>query len=303
MVSKTSPRSRAADERHQPDNEDGAAERTAKAAANSTWGDRLVRVGIASRGVVFVILGYLVARIAFGALGSASTSRPASGPGVAVTLAAQPGGEPLLFVLAVGLVLFALFSLLDAILHHDDEESDVKRWGGRFVNAWACVIYIGFAIYCFMTAVSQSAATQRASKSDSTSKHWSAKVLNWPGGPFWLGLAGCVVIIIAIVLAVQAVMRTFEDRLDNGRMSRTGWRWVVVTGTVGHFGRAVLFATVGWFVTSAAVEDDPRHGQGVDGAARLLADNTLGAIFLTAIAATLVVFGVYLFFEAKYRKV
>lgn len=304
MVSKTSPRSRAADERTRPDNDgDGAAERTAQAAADSKVGDRLVRVGIASRGVVYLVLAYLVARVAFGGLGSASTSRPASAPGVAVTLAAQPGGEPMLFVLGIGLILFALFCLIDAILNHDDEDSAWKRWGARFVSGWSFVLHIAFAIYCFATAVVHSAGTQHASKSDSTSKHWSAKVLNWPGGPLWLGLAGVTLLVIAAVLAVQAVRRSFEDGLERGRMSHRGWQWVVVTGTIGHLGRAVLFGTIGWFVLSAAIEDDPNHGAGVDGAARLLADNTAGAVFLAVVAAALFVFGVYMFLEAKYRKV
>ena len=54
---------------------------------------------------------------------------------------------------------------------------------------------------------------------------------------------------------------------------------------------------------SAAIEDDPQHGQGADGAARLLADNGAGGVFLVVIAAALGCYGLYLFVETRYRKV
>jgi hypothetical protein len=290
-------------QQHKPAGSDGAAERTAKKAANSAWGERLARTGLAARGAVFVILGYLVVRIAFGALGSSSTSHSASGPGVAQAIAAQPGGRLMLVLLGTGLLLFALFSSTDALLHHDDERSDVKRWAARLVAAAGAVIYAGFAVYCFVTAVSSAASGQNAQQSDAQQAQWSAKVLNWPAGEFWLGLLGLVLMVIAVVMAVLAVQSQFAQRLERGRMSRRMWRFAIVTGSIGYVGRAALFGTVGWFVTSAAIENDPQHGQGVDGAARLLADNGAGGFFLVIVAAALVCFGLYMFVEARYRKV
>jgi hypothetical protein len=280
-----------------------AAERTAQAAASSTVGERLARTGLAARGAVFVILGYLVVRIAFGALGSSSTAHSASGPGVAQAVAAQPGGRVILVLLGAGLLLFALFSCIDALLHHDDEQSDVKRWGGRVIAVAGAVIYVGFAVYCFVTAAAGPGADPNARKSDAEQAQWSAKVLNWPAGEVWLGLLGLVLMVIAVVVAVLAVRSHFAERLERARMSRRTWQFAIVTGSIGYFGRAALFGTVGWFVLSAAIENDPQHGQGVDGAARLLADNGAGGVFLVAVAAALGCFGLYLFVEARYREV
>jgi hypothetical protein len=60
---------------------------------------------------------------------------------------------------------------------------------------------------------------------------------------------------------------------------------------------------VGGCIMSAAVEDDPNHGQGVDGSVRLLAGNAAGVVLLWALAAALVMYGAYLFVEARYRRV
>jgi hypothetical protein len=285
------------------DNADNAAQRTAQAAADSDLGERLARIGLASRGAVFVVLGYLVVRIAFGALGSASSKHSASGPGVAQAIAAQPGGRVILVVLGVGLALFALFSALDAILHHDDEDDAKKRWANRAVAAIGVLVYGVFAVYCIYAAVSGSTSSGSAQQSDNQQTQWSAKVLNWPGGSIWLGLLALVLFGIAIFHVVEAIRRTFLDRLERGRMSARAWKYTVVTGTIGYLGRAALFASVGWFVMSAAIEDDPQHGQGFDGAARRLADNGVGGVFMVVVAAALICFGLYLFAEARYRKV
>src|SRR5690242_11520922 len=109
------------------------------------WLRRGLRVGLASRGVVYLVLGYLVARIALGALDGPSTGNTASGPGVAQAISQQTGGQEVLAVLAVGLLLYALFSLVDALLHHDAEAPAAKRWGDRALSAWGFVVYGAFS--------------------------------------------------------------------------------------------------------------------------------------------------------------
>ena len=49
--------------------------------------------------------------------------------------------------------------------------------------------------------------------------------------------------------------------------------------------------------------DEPSRGQGVDGAVRILAGDGVGVTLLWALAAMLVVYGCYVFVEARYRRV
>lgn len=277
--------------------------RVARRVAATTWGDRGARAGLAARGLVYLVLAYLVARIAAGALGQGSTSKSASGPGVAQAIAAQDGGRVVLVVLGIGLVCYALFSLLDAVLHHDDESPTAKRWGDRFLSVWGFVVYGGFAGYCLVTAASNSAGKQRASQSNHKQEQWSARVLRWPAGWLWLGGLGVVLLVIAAFLISRCARRSFAERLDRDAMSPGWWRTAMTLGVVGYLGRAGLFAIVGWFVLSAAIEDDPVKGQGVDGSARMLADGLGGAYLLGAIAAALFGYGLYMFVEARYRTV
>jgi MFS family permease len=275
----------------------------ARTVAASTWGDRGARIGLAARALVYVVLAYLVARIALGALGHATAHKPASGPGVAQAIAAQPGGRVVLAVLAVGLLLYALFSLLDAILHHDDESPSAKRWGDRALSAWGVVVYGVFSGYCFRTATSSSGGKQTSVQSDAQHAQWAARVLRWPAGWFWLGALGAILLIIAFFLVTRAARRSFRPRLEHDRMRPFAWRLTLVLGTVGYLGRAGLFAIVGWFILHAAIENDPEQGQGVDGAVRLFANSAAGPYALWLLAAAVAAYALYMFAEFRYRHV
>jgi len=266
------------------------------------WMRRALRVGLASRGVVYLLIGYLVARIALGALDGPGTQHTASGPGVAQAIAQQTGGQAVLVVLAVGLLLYALFSLVDALLHHEDEAPAAKRWGDRALSAWGFVVYGLFSGYSFVTASSPPKGPS-APKSHHQDTEWSARVLGWPGGQFWLALLGFVLLGIGVFLLSRTLRRSFRERLPREDMGPSTWRLAVGLGTSGYFGRALLFGVVGWYVVNAAIENDPRHGQGVDGSVRMLARSTAGPPLLWVLAIALMLYGLYMFVEARYRRV
>lgn len=283
------------------------AERGARAAvhelADTTWGERLLRTGIAARAFVFVVLGYLVARIALGALGQGGTQNPASAPGVAQTIAERTDGRTAVLALGIGLALFALYSVVEAVRAHDDESSESKRWLGRAQSMWQCVIYAAFAVYCLRTALSDNAGHSSASQSDRRQQQWSAEILRWPAGPLWLAVLAAVLFAIAGYQLHVAVTRRFMKDLNRQEMSPGIRRATTLLGVIGTVARAAMFTVVGCFIALAAVENDPRKGEGVDGAARALAQNAGGVALLWALACGLAVYGLYLFAEARYRTI
>jgi hypothetical protein len=277
-------------------------QRLTRRAADETVVDRAARAGLAARGVVFVLLAYLIGRIASGALGTGSTGKSASGTGVAQAVAAQPGGRPVLFVLAIGLLCYALFSLLDALVHHR-ESSDFQRWGNRALSLWGFLLYGVFSGFAFATATSGTGNAGSSQHQDQQQAQLSARILRWPAGWLWLALIALVLFVIAGFLAARGIRRTFRDPLHQEAMSSREWTVATVLGVAGCFGRAALFAITGAFVASAALEDDPSHGQGVNGAARQLANTIPGQALLWAVAVCVLAFGGYLGFEARYRRV
>ena len=63
-----------------------------------------------------------------------------------------------------------------------------------------------------------------------------------------------------------------------------------------------MFGLAGAFVISAAVNYDPKKAGGLDRALRELADTSAGPWLLGVVAVGLVMFGIYGYAEAKWRR-
>jgi hypothetical protein len=96
---------------------------------------------------------------------------------VADALDAQPGGTVVLYLLAVGLALYAMFSLIDTVLHHNDETPAAKRWGDRALSAWGVVLYAAFCAYCISVAASNNPSGQSSAHDRSEKTQLSAAIL------------------------------------------------------------------------------------------------------------------------------
>src|SRR3954447_24955194 len=72
--------------------------------------ERLARAGYAAKGIVFALVGLLAVRVALEGGGSAQGQK-----GALATVAAQPFGEALLALLAVGLFGYTLWNVVVAI--------------------------------------------------------------------------------------------------------------------------------------------------------------------------------------------
>ena len=79
-------------------------------------------------------------------------------------------------------------------------------------------------------------------------------------------------------------------------------RWIVAIGVVGQVARGIVFALIGVFLVKAAVEYDPHSAVGVDGALRRLQHAPYGSAVLAVVAAGLIVFALYSFSDARYRR-
>ncbi|MST34857.1 DUF1206 domain-containing protein, partial [Acidimicrobiaceae bacterium USS-CC1] len=100
----------------------------------------LARLGIASRGLVYLLLGWLVLSIVVG-----GRRHQASDKGAFQTVAAQPGGKAILLVLAVGFGCFALWAA-SQVLTRSARSHGAGALARRVGAAGQAVVY-GFLCY------------------------------------------------------------------------------------------------------------------------------------------------------------
>jgi hypothetical protein len=71
---------------------------------------------------------------------------------------------------------------------------------------------------------------------------------------------------------------------------------------IGTAARGLVFVEVGILVLAAAITFDPNDARGVDGALKALAHRPYGPELLFIAAAGLMIFGLFGFAEARWRK-
>ncbi|WP_037908841.1 DUF1206 domain-containing protein [Actinacidiphila yeochonensis] len=244
------------------------------------------RAGFTARGVIYLLVGFLAARIAFG-----DGDRAADRQGALRQIGQQPFGTFLLWLLAVGLAGMALWRGAQAAAGGEGA-------GKRAAGAARAVFY---AVVCWGTAT-YAAGVGGGSGSDQQSKDWTATVLKLPAGRWLAGAAGVGLCAAGLAVAVRAVRRTFLKKLETARMGRRTRMAVTVAGACGGAARGAVYAGAGVFVVVAAVRFDPHRAKGMDDTLRAFAHTPAGPWLLVAVAAGLALFGVFSFASARWRR-
>ena len=86
-------------------------------------------------------------------------------------------------------------------------------------------------------------------------------------------------------------------------MSHGAYRFTVALGVTGGAARGLVITTSGVLVVAAAVTFDPQKARGLDQALRSLRDAPAGPALLCIVAIGLVLFGLYTYCEARWRRV
>lgn len=270
----------------------GAAARAATQGA-AGWIETLARVGYASRGVLYIIIGALAIALAIGSGGATTGSR-----GALQTIAEQPLGTAALIIIALGLAGYAIWRLSEAFANPQHLGSDAKGVARRIGYAVRAVIYGGLAIAAARMALGDSSGSS-SGQTDS----WTARVMELPGGRWLVGIAGAIIIGYGIHRLIQAWRADIGKQMRLGEMSADTGRWVIHVSRFGIAARGVVFVLVGWFFVQAAVQYDPSEAGGVAEALNAIARESYGPILLGIVALGLIAFGVYSLLEAKYRRI
>ncbi|GGZ46694.1 membrane protein [Streptomyces subrutilus] len=262
------------------------------ASRGGTGREVAARCGLVARGVLYVLIGVLAVRVAFGGGG-----QEADRQGALQELAAQPFGKVLVWAVGVGIVCMMLWRLSEAVFGAAGPDGD--KASKRATSAARAVFYgvVAFSVLSF------AAGAGNRQSGDQQSRDMTSKAMELPGGQWWVGAAGVAIAVAGVVVAVQAARRTFRKHLAMTGASQGARKAVDVLGIAGGIARGTVFAAAGGFVVYAAVRFDPGQAKGMDDTLRSLAQTPAGPWLLVAVAAGLVLFGLFSWAMARWRRV
>ena len=266
-------------------------ESKAEQAGDSTSLEWLARGGLIAYGVVHLLVGWLALKIAWGA--SAGTSADTSG--ALTTLARQPFGKILLWVVAFGLVALALWQLSDAIWGYRNQDG-AKRVRKQVTSGAKA------AIYAALGASAASVALGSGSLSSQSQQQTASGVLAWPAGHMIVVVTGLIIIGVGVAGMVKGVTKSFSEEIDTSSMSPVAQKCVARLGQVGYIAKGVALGVVGGLLSYAALTFERLKAQGLDSALHTILAQPFGRFLLIAVALGFMAFGLFALLESRYRR-
>lgn len=253
--------------------------------------ERLARLGFASVGVVYTIIGFLAAAAGLGK-GGQTTSHE----GAIAYLLEKPFGKPLLAVMILGLAGYALWLFASGFADSDRRGDKPK---GLAIRAGA--IFRGLVYTAFIIEIARMLAGGGGSGgggSDQQAQHWTARLMAQPFGRTMVAAVGLGVVGYGAYQLYKAWESKLSKRLHLGAMKAATERKVVLVSRIGIGARGIVFVIVGGSLLMAALRHNPDAAHGTSGAL-----DVLPAPMLTAMGIGLIAYGVYAFVNARYRSI
>lgn len=252
------------------------------------WVERIARAGYAAKGVVYLLIGILAARAAFGDAGGRSTG---SG-GALRTLLDEPLGTVLVGLIGAGLAAYALWRAFSALVDPEDHGTDARGIATRAGFGVSAIVHGGLALEAIRLAAGSSGG------SGDGAEHWTSRLLAVPAGPYLVGAAALILGGYAAVQLYRAFASNIAKRLHLGP-DADHRRLIERLGRVGLAARGVVFGLMAYFLMRAALRYDPSEAGGVEQALEWL-EARPDALF-AIVALGLAAYGLFQLAKARYR--
>lgn len=235
------------------------------------------RLGFAARGVLYILIAYLVFW--------SGRSEDLTG---ALEYVGQGGGKPILIAIAAGLATYGLWRLSDAAFGTEHPSDGWKSTGLRVVAAGIGGIYVYLAYKALRIVLAGRAPSAGA-------EDQARAVLHLPGGSWVLTL-------VALGFAVGAgaqFWKAYDCHFMRHLREGVGHKpWVKWTGRLGYAARGVIFCVVAWLLYRAAADGAAGEAGNLEKAL-----DVLNGPFRAPIAAGLLLFGLFSLIEARFRDI
>ncbi|WGK66229.1 DUF1206 domain-containing protein [Croceiramulus getboli] len=250
--------------------------------------EKLARIGMFTKGVVYAIIGVLTAMAAFNLGGSLSGK-----DSVLEFLASQSYGQVLLSALALGLFAYAFYRLYEAFAAGDEGWDEMKGFVKRTGYVISGLLYglIGYT----------AAQMVLGSSDGGGGKSMVDRVLEKPFGEYLLGFVALCLIGKGFFQWYKAYSGKFREDVKESSLDQKEQQVLLRSGTIGFTARGVVAVILGFLLFKIILGTR----ESVDGkvAAFEFLQNTFGATVMGIVALGLVAYAVFMFIQSKYAEI
>ena len=266
---------------------------TAEAAVEyaAPWIEWLARMGFAAKALLYTTIGVLAAHMPFGDAGQRTST-----DGAMRSVQHAPFGRLLIGLVAIGLVGYAVWRMVEAIVDPERRGAGLKGLALRGSFAFRSIIHAALAVSAFRLAFGSPAEGD-----GNDAERWVGRALGIAGGRWLLWLIALSIGAFGLYQLYRAFAAKLSKQLQFGRISAEVGRWIIGVSRVGIAARGIVFTMVALLLASAALRRSPARAGGIDDALQSL--SALGRPPYLAIAAGLMAYGAYELLNARYRRI
>jgi len=247
----------------------------------------LARVGYASKGAVYALVGAL-------ALKAARTwSRPAGSSEALEVL-----NHPFLLVIGLGLVAFSLWRLVQTVLDPDQNGTSWKGCLQRAGYAISGLVYFDLGKEALELLLERPEPEEQKHEEEMV-----AVALAQPGGEWLVGLVGLAIVGLGLAQLLKAFSASFLERLDLHKMSPGARRWTSRLAVIGLVARGLVFLLVGVTVMGSAYTLNPKDVRTIEEVFGWVRRLDQGRGLLAAVGVGFLCYGALMAIEARYRTI
>jgi hypothetical protein len=241
--------------------------------------EALTRIGFAARGLMYVLIGWLALK----------SGRSEEGAGVLAYISSA-GGRLVLGAMAAGFLAYGLWRAADAWLDSQGRGSDGKGLALRAGGLVSGFIHLTLAVFAFRHAIGAGGGG-----GGDSSEAGAQTALDLPGGWIALVLAAAALLAAGLFQIGRAWTLGFMKNLSVGASTHP---WLCWLGRGGFLARGIVFSVMALFLFRAGMEERSSEAGGLGQALESLPPS-----LQTAVAAGLLLFGLFSFAEARYRRI
>lgn len=251
---------------------------------------KYAQIGIASKGLVYVLAGGFTCAAALG-IGRQNDS----GKEEALSfIYAQPFGKVLLCAIAVGLLGYTLFKFFASYKYHKPDKAFWLNWGKKIAYFGSGAVYASLAFSTFKMALSASSGS-----GDSSKQSVIHELLGSTVGQVVLFVFACIIVGRACYQFYLSWTGKFTKRIQEFNLDEKSQKIMKYTGIFGYSSRGIVILIIAYMFIKAILNHNASGADGMSESFQLIHSN-FGGVVLAIISLGLCSYGVFMFIKAYY---
>jgi hypothetical protein len=252
----------------------------------------IARLGCIAIGTVYVLVG----SVALLALAGIFTDHADEYRLVRVVME-WPGGTLIIWTIIAGLMGYVIWRVVEVFADPYEFGSDLR---GLATRVGIGLSGLAYGIVAFSAARIALGAPGTNETSEQEQQRLVAEILSWPGGAWWVGIAGGVLWIFAVLQIVLIIRRSYTLEINMDDRSPAMRRVIHGLAAAGYAARGVILAVLGYFLVKAATTFNPGEVGDTDTAFDFIGGGVVGDSAFFVVAVATVGYGLFMYLCAAF---